>query len=109
MLKALQTLVSNIEQADEISVDLVPVELVDVFEKYYSPKLGALMLGMRKQSLNLNFTKVPVRNYQQAFSLVKASESQEEKIIYSLHFLGMFNKAANDGVKQFIGQLLGKG
>lgn len=108
MLKALDQLISNIEVADEVSVDLIPVELVDVFEKSYAPKLGSVMIGFRQRSYEFNFGVVETTSYKEAFNLVKDSELQEEKIIYSLMFLGLFNKAASDGVKRFISLLLSK-
>jgi hypothetical protein len=103
------TLVRNIESADEVSIDLIPIELVEVFDKYYSPKVGALLIGLKRKGLKFDFPIISVNKYEEAFRMVKTCETEEEKVIYTLLFLGLFNKAAFEGVNKFINLLHGNG
>lgn len=109
MLGKLDELIANIENADSVSVQLIPIELIETFERYYAPSIGKLMLQLKRRGVKFDFYEVPVRTYQKAFELVKQSETYEEKLIYSLKFLGLFNRVVSEGTEKFINTLTGKG
>lgn len=81
---------------------------METFDKFYAPAIGRIMLGLAHNQATFDFSRVSVRDYNQAFTLVKLSTSYSEKIVYALEFLGKFNRVATQGVNKFISILFGE-
>jgi hypothetical protein len=108
MLQKLDTLIRRIEESEEPSLSLISLDLVEVFETYYAPSIGRMMVQLRGKSVRFDFEVKEVKDHKEAFDLVKSADSYGQKVIYSLKFLGLFNRAASKGTEKFVKVLTSK-
>lgn len=108
MLGKIEELIRNIENSQSPKLSIIPFSLIIVFDSYYAPEIGKLMLEMRAKGISFNFEEEEVEDYTQAFELVKTKESAGEKIVYALRFLGLFNRVTRKGTEKLIDNLMGR-
>lgn len=104
MFSEIETLLENIDRSTSPTRQIVPLKLLRDLSENKSYMLASYVLSIYNRGIKFKhkYDITGLQTYETCYELAKSSTELDEKLIYSLMFIGMFNKEMETGVKSLI-------
>lgn len=106
MLDKVLEVAHNIKDSNTSARDLVPLDVIECFDKNDKVLLGKLVLQITHRKISFDFEVKDIWNAVDALTAVKESTTEGEDLYYTLKFISLFHRVTQPSIRKLLDDLV---